>query len=517
MLNLKYFQLIILLLFGLVLTNYGQKEGSGNLIRLEIETKQDSEPFFVVPFGNNGVVIFYESVTNTTDRDHRIWIFKLFDVNLKQVWVQELPVIRELDYTGFDINENILYLMFYNAEKGTDNNFQVVKVPGQDDLIRAKVGKIPGKSSISHFEVIGSMAVVVAHSKDNDAVIYMFNLDNAEASHIRLSDDGLSFMLDIKDDTAREMVHAIFKKYDEKAGESIFSRSYNYDWDIVQTIEIHNDESKYLVNNGEFVSIDSNYTLIIGTYKDNPRGRYEIETEQLEMESTGFFIARIVGDSNTFMNYYNFSEFNTFYKNLSVSDLSRIRKRQKKSDEIAIDYKLLIHNIIPVEDKFVFVAEAYYPEYHTVTRMMYDWYGRPMPSYYSIFDGFRYTSAFIACFDTNGILKWDNGIDLWGILSNKLENRVNVIFDKKETILAYCLDAEINYKIIQGSEDLTDLDQVPVESRYSRDKLISESGSNMVYWYKNYFMVYGYQRIKNNALAEHSKRNIFYINKVAFN
>jgi len=90
MFNLKYLYLIFLLLFGSTLTNYGQNENNSKLIRLEIETKQDSEPFYIIPFGNNGVVIFYESVANTDDRDHRIWIFKLYDVNLKQTWVQEL-------------------------------------------------------------------------------------------------------------------------------------------------------------------------------------------------------------------------------------------------------------------------------------------------------------------------------------------------------------------------------------------------------------------------------------------
>ncbi|MCK5839439.1 MAG: hypothetical protein KAG99_06295, partial [Bacteroidales bacterium] len=163
------------------------------------------------------------------------------------------------------------------------------------------------------------------------------------------------------------------------------------------------------------------------------------------------------------------------------------------------------------------IAEAYYPEYHTITRMMYDWYGRPTPSYYNVFDGYRYTSVFIAGFDKNGNLLWDNGLELWDILTLKLEKRVNVVFDKEETVIAYSNNGEVTYKVISGNEDVTGADNIPIESYYSRDKLISESSSNMVYWYKNYFLTYGYQKIKNNSLTDQNRRYVFYFNKIAFN
>jgi hypothetical protein len=257
--------------------------------------------------------------------------------------------------------------------------------------------------------------------------------------------------------------------------------------------------------------------LIIGTYKDNPKGKTGIYYEGLDIECSGIYTVRIHGMSSDSVHYFNFAEFSSFYKNLSVNDLSRIRKKNKKEDDITIDYNLLVHNIIILNDGYVFVAEAYYPEYHTVTRMMYDWYGRPMPSYYSVFDGYRYTSAFISRFDKDGKMLWDNGLELWDILSDRLENRVNVIFDKNETILAFNHEGEITYKVISGKEEVQGIDYLPVESKNSRDKLTYESGSNMMYWYRNYFIAYGYQRIRNSLMNDEDKRNVFYVNKIAFN
>ena len=129
----------------------------------------------------------------------------------------------------------------------------------------------------------------------------------------------------------------------------------------------------------------------------------------------------------------------------------------------------------------------------------------------------KYEDSWVRTFDKNGNLLWDNGLELWDILTLKLEKRVNVIFDKEEIVIAYSNNGEVTYKVISGSEDVFGVDNIPIESRYSRDRLISESSSNMVYWYKHYFLTYGYQRIKNNSLTDQNRRYVFYFNKIAFN
>ncbi|MCK4677491.1 MAG: hypothetical protein KAT48_05110 [Bacteroidales bacterium] len=494
---------------------------NGKVLRVELETKQDSEPYTFIPFGNKGVVVFYESVVTTEDRDHTIWVFQFYDVNLRQVWIQELPVLKGLEFhkSDIDFNEGLLYLMFYNDKKSySGDEFQIVLIPGNEGTITAQTGKLADKAAMTHFEVFGNLALIGAHTQKKNAHFYIYNMEEKSQQKIDLNLQGLSFLMDIYVDTVYDRINIIFKDYIEKQGEQIFFRSYDYDWNSLSTIEINNDERDYLINGADFVPVNENESIIIGTYKDNQKGKYEVTTESdINFEATGFYIAKLLGDTNEFIKYHDFSKFNSFYKNLSVSDLSRIRKKDKNSEGITIDYNLLVHNTIPLNDTFVFIAEAYYPEYHTITRMMYDWYGRPIPSYYNVFDGYRYTSVFIAGFDKNGNLLWDNGLELWDILTFKLEKRVNVVFDKEETVIAYSNNGEVTYKVISGSKDVFGVDNIPIESRYPRDRLISESSSNMVYWYKNYFLTYGYQRIKNNTLTDQNRRYVFYFNKIAFN
>ncbi len=486
-------------------------------IRLEIETRQDSEPFTVIPFGIHGMLLFYESVVATDDKDHTVWIFKLYDVNFRQVWIQEMPVLKDLKYKRFHRSDNFLYLIFYNDEKNFDgNNIEILKVPGKEGLITAKTGKIPDKSLLAHFAVWHRNALLGIISDDDVSSIILFDLETAEQHPVPVTDEPFNFLLDMKVDSVTGILHTFYKAYDQQAQEFLYYKQFDEEGDSLLTIPVANEAAKYLINSGEIIVTDDPHVLIIGTYKDNPKGKVDTFYSGLDIESSGLFVTRLNGRVQEFMKYHNFSEFESFYKNLSVNDLSRIRKRDKKGQDITIDYNLLVHNIIRLEDGYVFVAEAYYPEYHTVTRMMYDWYGRPMPSYYNVFDGYRYTSAFITRFDREGNMLWDNGMELWDILSDKLENRVNVIFDGEETILAFNHEGEITYKVFTATKEQQNLEYVQIESKNTRDKTTSESGSNMLYWYKNYFLVYGYQRIRNTMLSNEDKRNVFYVNKIAF-
>lgn len=487
-------------------------------VRLEIETRQDTEPFTVIPFGAGGMLLFYESVVSTDDKDHTVWIFKLYDVNFRQIWIQEMPILKDLKYEKSVNHNDHLYLVFYNSEKSFDgNNFEIVIVPGEmDGLITAKTGKIPDKSLLAHFMIWNQKALLGIITDDDQSSFVRFDLSTGEQQPILLTNTRFTFLLDMKVDTIARILHTFYKAYDDEANEYIFYKQFNEYGDSLLTVPVDNDATKYLINSGEILVPGDDQVLIIGTFKDNPKGKTDNVYTGLDIESSGIFVTRLNGAQNDFMKYYNFSDFSSFYKNLSVNDLSRIRKRDKKGDQITIDYNLLVHNIIRLEEGYVFVAEAYYPEYHTVTRMMYDWYGRPMPSYYNVFDGYRYTSAFITRFDKEGNMLWDNGMELWDILSNKLENRVNVIFDGEETILAFNFKGQITYKVFTATEEQQSLEYVPIESKHTRDKMTSESGSNMLYWYRNYFLVYGYQRIRNTMLSDEDKRYVFYVNKIAF-
>ncbi len=213
-------------------------------------------------------------------------------------------------------------------------------------------------------------------------------------------------------------------------------------------------------------------------------------------------------------------DFKNFSVYLSDADFMKYKrkaeKREKKGKDFSINYKLLVHDIIKQDDQYIFGAEAYFPEYHTVSYMTYDYYGRPVPQYYSVFDGYRYTNALIASFDMNGDILWSNIFDMYKIISFSLKKRVNYFFDDNDIVLSYSEDGQIVSKVINGTQVVGEVDYTEIATSNSNDDINSDKRSEMERWYDNYFIIYGYQSIKNNYLSGKKNRTVYYVNKIAF-
>jgi hypothetical protein len=229
---------------------------------------------------------------------------------------------------------------------------------------------------------------------------------------------------------------------------------------------------------------------------------------------------KIVGNLPQEGRYFNFLEMENMTGYLKskeyVQALKKAERKDQNPDKYSLDFDLLLHEIIRRDSLNYFVSEAYYEEYHTVTSTYYDYYGRPVPVSYTVFDGYKYFNAFISCFTDEGEKLWDNGLEIFNILTFDLENRVNVYFNHDDVVLAYNREGKIGAKIINGQQIVEGVEYYPLESKYSEDKIIGDSKSNMEYWYDNYFLAYGFQNIKNNSLIGNDKRIVFYINKVFF-
>jgi len=96
-----------------------------------------------------------------------------------------------------------------------------------------------------------------------------------------------------------------------------------------------------------------------------------------------------------------------------------------------------MHDILIANGQVIITSEAYSPEYHTNTQMSYDYYGRAFPTSYQVFDGFRYSHAFVAGFDSSGNMKWNNGMEMRDIITKYLNRKLNIPFENYETVLFY--------------------------------------------------------------------------------
>lgn len=506
------FSLIIILPFNSLFTQ------DDPLVRLEIEIKSDEASYRVVACGESGVLLFYESAVQ--EEQYQFWVFTLFNKLLKENWRKEIPVIKQVNYQGHILSGNYLNVLFYASDIKKDEpyNYQVLKLNLMDGSYEIFSGEIPKKSAIMDFNIFNEYAVAGMDIDKRIAGLSAINTITKETTTLfKTNEDNDSRFESIYIDTTKNTLTSIFNVIESKNKYYLLIKEFNQQNSEVRETRISPEEGKKF-NTAKITSIDENTRIVVGTY-DLVQGNSDIKS-YFNNEATGFFTSIINEDNEVKTQYYNFIDFVNKVGFKQAKEYKKIKSKAKKdkdgSDKYSLDYDLLIHDLIVRDNKIYFIVEGFYEEFHTVTSTYYDYYMRPVMASYSVFDGYRYFNSFISCFSHEGDMVWDNGMEIYNILSPDLKNRINIYFDEEEIIMAYNYEGQVTCKIIKGSEIVEGSDNFPLESNYMNDKIIDDTKGHMEHWYSNYFIAYGFQSIRNNSLPNKNRRTVFYINKLGF-
>jgi hypothetical protein len=263
----------------------------------------------------------------------------------------------------------------------------------------------------------------------------------------------------------------------------------------------------------------SDEMFVLGSF-NNLNGRMSrSENTGLGEQSEGFYIAGITSNQQKFLHTHKLLDFKNITQILNNQQLATagnlLNKQTRKGKEQSLTYDFLIHDLVVNGDEFILLADAYYPEYRQISSMSYDFYGRPMPYYYTIFDGYRYFNAFVVGFDKNGNLNWSNGLKIWDVRTLRLARRTAFFVDENEMVLFYNYDGKIVSKVIDGYDDIGAVENTKIATRSHADTQIETSQGSVEHWYGNYFLASGYQVLRNNQFS--GNRKVFYLNKIVFN
>jgi hypothetical protein len=488
-------------------------------VRLEIPVKDDSEIYKVVTCEENGIAVIYLS-SDTDESGRMIWINAFLDRNLKEIWRKPFALPR-----GFSLAEalycNSHLVGFWHAVKGNAaDNLRVVDLNVKDSTIREAGFTVPEKSELSQFGICNHFALAGLNTKNDQSLLIRYDLISGAISSVKQDIEGSVVIESMNIDTASEVVSTILRTTGSSRQRAYYLVKSDGKGQKVSELKLGKFDDKNLINTAFAYTIDKGSDLIIGSYGNSSRTKVIDGYESVGVASTGFF--SILVQNNTVVNttFYEFSDFQNFYRYLrKPSDLSARRgssKSEKGNREITIDHDLLAHDVFKWKNNYVFIAEAYYPEYRTVTTMVYDYYGRPYPSTYSVFEGFRYLTTFIAGFDSTGAIKWNNDLELRNMLTQNLRHKVLAWEDPDGLVLSYSYDGKIASKILPDGSASGNISYAEIAPLSSHDKIYKDSNSNMVYWYGNFFLAYGYQNIRNSYQNDRNNKNVFYLNKIAF-
>ena len=487
------------------------------VVRTEIETTEDAKPFNIINLGRKGVLILTK-LNEFVDRKTQFWSISMYNSILQKKWTKKIPLSEDFSYQGFGFENDTAYLFFYKEKKrSTENNLEIISF----DLLKGEKSShdffIKDKSQLSSLQFYQLTAFITIESKANISLIindlrqHIFKevvVDNIEGSKVE------NFIID----SVQKKLYLLFKREISKHENKFILKKYDFSGNELSSLEINNEDQNKKLLTAMISPLKDGSLCITGSYNlSDEKPSYNIENN-VYLEAAGMYFLKIVDNivkSTRFINFMTFDNINKYLNKREVSKLKKIQEN-KTLKEFSLNYLLIEHQVLQLDDKIILISEALYPEYRVISDMSYDYYGRMTPTSRAIFDGYRYTNAFVLCLDQEGNSKWNQLFDIWNILTMEIKEKVSVMPLKNELLLSYNDDGEIIYKNLSDTSSITNLENLKVDMSYANDKVMSNPSANIDYWYGNYYLVYGVQTIKNNSLANRSKRTVFYMNKVAF-
>jgi hypothetical protein len=487
---------------------------------VRVEFSAPADVFDIIPFDSKGALMFYESAKQV-DGQNKAWVFIFYDKNLNALWSKEIPVIQNLVYKKHQIKGNDVYLAFQNMEKSRADvhNFQLLKINILDATFGHTGVFIPEKASLVNFDVSGNTFVLGLNYSKEKALAIIKDLETGYENTIKF-DEAPTFLEDLKLNPGTNQLYIALNAYVARKRSTLYLNSYSLGGAIANSVAVAPAREYEKLMNAQINFDESGPVYLLGTFNSMNGKLSRTEEGNIGEESEGFYIAKVANGEQEFVKLHKLMDFKNFSEILNNQELADIKniiqKNDKKDKDQSINYEFLIHDLYEDGDGFILLAEAYYPEFHQVSTMSYDFYGRPMPYYYTVFDGFRYFNAFVVNFDSDGNLKWSNGIKIWDMLSQRLQQKVEIYSDGEDIVMFYNHEGNIVSKVITGYNEVGDVEKSKITTSHSGDVQI-ETGNGMIrHWYDDYFITYGYQTLKNSTLGGGSKRRVFYINKLAF-
>jgi hypothetical protein len=366
---------------------------------------------------------------------------------------------------------------------------------------------------ISYFYVVGQKAAAIAYSKTGSFFL-LFDLERqtATSTPILLEDFKprriSAFNMQYLEDAQKFFVS--LRVYVSKKESFAYLLPIDLDGKMSAPQKINEGGEKFIksVTVGPVGTAD---VVIAGAYGSTVLG-----------PNNGIYFGSSTDGTISNINTYNFLDIPNYLSFLPERTQQRIEnKKERKANrgkELEANQLLVLHDLIPVDNDFLLITEAYYPTYHYETRTTYV-NGKPTTTTVKVFDGYQYTHAMIAKFNAQGQLVWSQVFNMYLWYKPMVARSfIRVAAQEQNSIqLVYADGRNIYSKAFSfDGEILSEKTSNPINTANENDKVIGTS-SNISFWYDKYFLSYGVQTVKNKIDDDvKRRRSVIFLNKVSF-
>jgi hypothetical protein len=486
---------------------FGQVKQTG---RWEIGMPNDDNETFKVIADSLGLIIYSQQVGKDQDQLELIRL----DTTLQQKWKGYIGIERGLKIAKTATRNNSLYILLRNPRFAGFLLINLDITTGKyiTHLIKNAIPFVPAEFAGTN----GAVAIGGYYNYRPLVLHYSLSLYKAKILPGFFNEPGELTQMKVNQDGSIDVIVSA-KNFEKR--KSLWIRNYNAEGDLIKTTVLESKEKRNLIF-GRSIKMPNNEQVVAGVYGRN--------TEY----SRGIFVATINPYGEYTTRYYNFADLQNFFHYLKANQEKRIKnrieRRRIKGKNTKFNYRLLVQELVPYQNQFVMLGEAFYPRYvyrsrYTSNQFNTSNYFRGYSNYspYAndyVFDGYQYTHAIAIGFDTNGKVVWDNSFEINDIRSFTLEQFVKIAPAEDHIDLLYLFENLIKTKVIKGNEVL--------EGKKANELNIFSEGvvtkedaktSHLDYWYDHHLFASGVQTIrKSKERGEIPFKKVFFINKIQY-
>lgn len=503
--------LIVLYIFP-VMSLYAQRDKP---LRVEFSSFGRNNDYSVLLADDKGLIVLRDDGKNQDNQN--VWKLFGYSTKMKQKWKSTIMVNNDFVLSRKFYNDNYANLLFLDSQnkESVIKQYRIEMSNGKTDSVSYSVD---GKLNIKDFRVVDNQSFILGLDikgfKNFLSSIFSSSEDEGKRMkliHYEWNTGEMKLISDSFDTGMRPKSLDIFehgKTVDvytardvSDSRDDIWMYSFSYSGVFQKKYKFSPVKGKFVV---ELAVTSYGKNRHIAATMSSLRDRYD----RYEDYTDGIYLSVFKNGEEAVSRFYKLSNLNSFYAKADP-DMFRFFPGRKKVTG-SVGYQIKMHpKIKGNSDEMILLAEAYYPEYHT--EWYYDAYGVARTRY--IFDGYRFTHALAIAFNDKAEITWDESMKISGIRSYSRRKRVDIISDGSIAGIAYNLDNELHFQLVVDGQAEERAQAVTLPLMFSNDHLKKSHESRINYWYNNFLLASGYQKIDNR---DKGNRRVFYIYKISF-
>jgi hypothetical protein len=466
----------------------------------------------VISLGTDGLLL-YRRFTAFRDTD-QLEVTRL-DTAFQPVWSGFVDIDNNLSLVDTDASERRVHILLRNRIMAYAS-FQIISLEKESGrfqvyTVSSQIPMVPVE-----FRVTQRAALIAGYFNQRPLVLY-FDLTARRAKILPgfFNTAGEITQLEVDD---RGFIELIFSMRMVDRKKELWVRTYDPEGNLIRNNVLRAEDRHNLIFGRSVVTADGR-KVVAGVY-GNRFSEY----------SRGVFVARLDEEGESTIRYYNYSELKYFFNYMKAGRQQRIRDRierkKVRGKEIKFNYRLLVHELVPHDGKYLLLGEAFYPKYRyyygSAGNSPYRsplLFGMPLARSEPVFDGFQYTHAVVLAIRPDGQLAWDNSFEINGIRTFELDQFVKLQIRGSQVALLYTYGNEIRGKIVDENEVKEARTFDPILLKFRDDKVPPNGTevSRLDYWFGQTLFASGVQRVQNLRDSDVlTNRRVFFINKIRY-